>query len=291
MPGGGRGRWEATDIIESDVNGSPGGSLTFPFMGSRDALGNRVIRFRLYAGWLYRRSSLVYSRSRVREDYDATIAAAVRPSGDSVQQNRLLCSLSLLHLAFVNVAKRCVATRKAHAKVLRTHPCVVITVRRSPRIYIAPLSRQLCPNTNYSLSLQQEATLGRNSKLHVKSGRSVLADNMQMRRLSPASIYGKFIAGGFHRTTCVIIDSTVTVTDSYMLYVRTVGKELFNIIIKVIMCIQSLSLLFNSHVLSFICLNKYKIPQKSDNYSHWTFYPNAVHCFRYLRLLRLDSRV
>lgn len=39
-------RGDAIDIIEFDVNGSPGGSLTFPFVGPRDALGNRVIRFR-----------------------------------------------------------------------------------------------------------------------------------------------------------------------------------------------------------------------------------------------------
>lgn len=85
-----------------------GGSLTFPFVGSHDALGNRVIRFRPYAGWLAGCTvvRLSYSRPRVREDYDAA-AAAVWPSGDSAQQNRLLCSLSLLHLAFVNVAKRC----------------------------------------------------------------------------------------------------------------------------------------------------------------------------------------
>jgi len=39
-----------------------GGSLTFPFVGSHDALGNRVIRFRPYIDWLYHRS-LVFSTS------------------------------------------------------------------------------------------------------------------------------------------------------------------------------------------------------------------------------------
>lgn len=74
--GGGRGRWEATDIIESDVNGSPGGSLTFPFTGSHDALGNRAIRFsvRWLAGWP------VLSRPRAREDYAAAAFRRFRPT-------------------------------------------------------------------------------------------------------------------------------------------------------------------------------------------------------------------
>jgi hypothetical protein len=56
-----------------------GGSLTFPFVGSHDALGNDVIRFRLLASWRARRRFSSRTLPRVREDYDA------RPSGDFIR--------------------------------------------------------------------------------------------------------------------------------------------------------------------------------------------------------------
>lgn len=74
-----------------------GGSLTFPFVGSRDALGKRVIRFRPFAG-----SAELSSCPRGLPIQPGAAFRRSRPAKPLV----MLRSLSLLHLAFVNVAKR-----------------------------------------------------------------------------------------------------------------------------------------------------------------------------------------
>jgi len=169
----------------------PRGSLTFPFARPRDALGNRVIRLGLSYTGRPHRFPLVLSTSRV---LCCVCPRGLRRGLRTILLNKTGCFVlhRRLRSAFVNVAQKGVATTTTTVRVL-----FVLSVHRNysrtitAHLHLAPLSRQLCPNANYSLSLQQEATLGRNSKLHVKSGRSVLADNMQIcfLRMNTPTIY------------------------------------------------------------------------------------------------------
>lgn len=87
-----------------------------------------------------------------------------------------------------------------------------------PRPYISRAGGNFVQTQIIHCHCKREASLGRNSKLHVKSGRSILADNMQMRVASlpllplPPHQYAEdllptdFIGA---RRTCVAIDSAV----------------------------------------------------------------------------------
>lgn len=114
------------------------GSLTFPFAGPRDALGNRVIRLGLsYTRWPAASFSFSYSRPLRVSLCTSEGITAPRSAHDFVEQNRLFRVLHRrLHLAFVNVAQKGVATTTARASSW-SRPYIAITVRRSPHIYIS----------------------------------------------------------------------------------------------------------------------------------------------------------
>lgn len=180
-----------------------GGSLTFPFVGSRDALGNRVIRFRPFAARAVRSPP---SCSRVREDYRRCRTRG--PSGDFARQNQssrfVLCHL--LHLAFVNVAKR-----RQSASLAPPASRPLSQLRRPADDRRAPAHLHLRGGTDGRLSRDNFV---QTQIIHCHCGRKRLSGGIRNYMLnqegafwqiickcaaSPASIHEKFITGGFHR--------------------------------------------------------------------------------------------
>jgi len=146
-----------------------GGSLTFPFVGSHDALGNHVIRFRLLASWRARRRFSSLSRPRVREDYDARRAA--------FRQFYSIKTGSFVAAMFVNVAKRC-------ATMTRT----------------VQLSRSLCASQLQQFDDRRPFTLRRyrgnfvqTQIIHCRCSRKRLSDGIRNYMLNQEGIFWQII--------------------------------------------------------------------------------------------------
>lgn len=105
-----------------------GGSLTFPFVGSHDALGNRVIRFRPYAGWLAVPSFASRTLDLVSERITILLPLLYGLPANPPNKTGcfVLCRCYTWHSLTL---QKGVVTTKAHAGAFRTRPCVVITVR------------------------------------------------------------------------------------------------------------------------------------------------------------------
>lgn len=171
-------RGDATDIIESDVNGSPGVLWPSPSWGHVTLSATVLFGLDRTLAWLACIVFFSYSRPPVSERITAPprglCTILLNKTGCFVLHPRLhlACSLTLCKKVWQR-RPRPFSPRLVRASQLQSDDHRTFTSRRYRGNFV---QTQII----HCRCSRKRLTLGRNSKLHVKSGRSILADNMQI---------------------------------------------------------------------------------------------------------------